>query len=331
MAKVYYNGDINEGLLEGKTVAIVGYGSQGHAHAQNLRDSGVNVIMGLRQGKSWTQAEEDGFEVYKVQEATSKADIIMILTPDEHQPTTYKNEIEPELTEGKTLVFAHGFNIHFNQIVPPENVDVIMVAPKGPGHIVRRTYTEGAGVPALFAVYQDASGNAKDTALAYAKQIGAARAGVLETTFKEETETDLFGEQAVLCGGTTALVKAGFETLVEAGYQPEVAYFECLHELKLIVDLMYEGGLAGMRYSISDTAQWGDFQAGPRIITEQTKETMRDILEDIQTGRFAKGWILENQANRPEFNATNARENEHLIEKVGKELREMMPFVKGKK
>ncbi|MDA3128975.1 ketol-acid reductoisomerase [Aliibacillus thermotolerans] len=331
MAKVYYNGDINEGLLEGKTVAIVGYGSQGHAHAQNLRDSGVNVIMGLRQGKSWTQAEEDGFEVYKVQEAASKADIIMILTPDEHQPTTYKNEIEPELTEGKTLVFAHGFNIHFNQIVPPENVDVIMVAPKGPGHIVRRTYTEGAGVPALFAVYQDASGNAKDTALAYAKQIGAARAGVLETTFKEETETDLFGEQAVLCGGTTALVKAGFETLVEAGYQPEVAYFECLHELKLIVDLMYEGGLAGMRYSISDTAQWGDFQAGPRIITEQTKETMRDILEDIQTGRFAKGWILENQANRPEFNATNARENEHLIEKVGKELREMMPFVKGKK
>lgn len=331
MAKVYYNGDINEGLLEGKTVAIVGYGSQGHAHAQNLRDSGVNVIMGLRQGKSWTQAEEDGFEVYKVQEAASKADIIMILTPDEHQPTTYKNEIEPELTEGKTLVFAHGFNIHFNQIVPPKNVDVIMVAPKGPGHIVRRTYTEGAGVPALFAVYQDASGNAKDTALAYAKQIGAARAGVLETTFKEETETDLFGEQAVLCGGTTALVKAGFETLVEAGYQPEVAYFECLHELKLIVDLMYEGGLAGMRYSISDTAQWGDFQAGPRIITEQTKETMRDILEDIQTGRFAKGWILENQANRPEFNATNARENEHLIEKVGKELREMMPFVKGKK
>lgn len=331
MAKVYYNGDINEGLLEGKTVAIVGYGSQGHAHAQNLRDSGVNVIMGLRQGKSWTQAEEDGFEVYKVQEAASKADIIMILTPDEHQPTTYKNEIEPELTEGKTLVFAHGFNIHFNQIVPPENVDVIMVAPKGPGHIVRRTYAEGAGVPALFAVYQDASGNAKDTALAYAKQIGAARAGVLETTFKEETETDLFGEQAVLCGGTTALVKAGFETLVEAGYQPEVAYFECLHELKLIVDLMYEGGLAGMRYSISDTAQWGDFQAGPRIITEQTKETMRDILEDIQTGRFAKGWILENQANRPEFNATNARENEHLIEKVGKELREMMPFVKGKK
>lgn len=331
MANIFYNGDINEGVLEGKTVAIVGYGSQGHAHAQNLRDSGVNVIMGLRQGKSWQQAEEDGFDVYTVREATSKADVIMILTPDEHQPETYKNEIEPELKEGKTLAFAHGFNIHFHQIVPPENIDVIMVAPKGPGHIVRRTYTEGAGVPALFAVYQDASGNAKETALAYAKQIGAARAGVLETTFKEETETDLFGEQAVLCGGTTALVKAGFETLVEAGYQPEVAYFECLHELKLIVDLMYEGGLAGMRYSISDTAQWGDFQAGPRIITDETKQTMREILEDIQTGRFAKGWILENQANRPEFNATNARENEHLIEKVGKELREMMPFVKEKK
>ncbi|RKD75690.1 ketol-acid reductoisomerase [Sinobaca qinghaiensis] len=327
MAKVFYNGDVNEGVLQNKTVAVVGYGSQGHAHAQNLRESGVDVVIGLRQGKSWDKAKEDGFTVLSVKDASEKADVIMILLPDEYQPTIYKNEIEPQLKEGKALVFAHGFNIHFNQIVPPSNVDVFMVAPKGPGHIVRRTYEDGAGVPALIAVYQDATGSAKDTALAYAKQIGAARAGVLETTFQEETETDLFGEQAVLCGGTSALVKAGFETLVEAGYQPEVAYFECLHELKLIVDLMYEGGLAGMRYSISDTAQWGDFQAGPRIVTEDTKQAMRDVLTDIQTGRFAKGWILENQANRPEFNATNDRENNHLIEEVGKELRGMMPFV----
>ncbi|MFC5712691.1 ketol-acid reductoisomerase [Thalassorhabdus alkalitolerans] len=330
MAKVFYNGDINEAVLQDKTVAVVGYGSQGHAHSQNLRESGVNVVIGLRPGKSWDKAEEDGFEVLTVREAAAKADVIMVLLPDEYQPTTYKNEIEPELTEGKSLVFAHGFNIHFNQVVPPENVDVFMVAPKGPGHIVRRTFEDGAGVPALIAVYQDATGNAKDLALAYAKQIGGGRAGILETTFQEETETDLFGEQAVLCGGTSALVKAGFETLVEAGYQPEVAYFECLHELKLIVDLMYEGGLEGMRYSISDTAQWGDFQAGPRVVTEDTKDAMRGILSDIQTGKFAKGWILENQANRPEFNATNDRENKHLIEEVGRELREMMPFVKGR-
>ncbi len=256
MAKVYYNGDVNEQVLQGKTVAIIGYGSQGHAHAQNLRESGVDVVVGLRPGKSWDKATEDGFHVHSVQEASAKADVIMILLPDEHQPSIYKESIEPELGAGKSLVFAHGFNIHFNQIVPPENVDVFLAAPKGPGHLVRRTYTEGAGVPALIAVHQDATGQAKDTALAYAKQIGAARAGVLETTFKEETETDLFGEQAVLCGGTSALVKAGFETLVEAGYQPEIAYFECLHELKLIVDLMYEGGLEYMRYSISDTAQW---------------------------------------------------------------------------
>lgn len=260
MAKVYYNGDVNEGLLQGKTVAIIGYGSQGHAHALNLRESGVQVVVGLRQGKSWDKAAEDGFDVQTVRDASAQADLIMILLPDEHQPTIYKNEIEPELTEGKALVFAHGFNIHFNQIVPPSNVDVFLVAPKGPGHLVRRTFEEGAGVPGLIAVFQDATGQAKETALAYAKQIGAARAGVLETTFKEETETDLFGEQAVLCGGTAALVKAGFETLTEAGYQPEVAYFECLHELKLIVDLMYEGGLETMRYSISDTAQWGDFK-----------------------------------------------------------------------
>ncbi|MCM2675211.1 ketol-acid reductoisomerase [Alkalicoccobacillus plakortidis] len=330
MAKVYYNGDVNESVLQGKTVAIIGYGSQGHAHALNLRESGVQVVVGLRKGKSWDKAAEDGFDVQTVRDASAQADLIMILLPDEHQPTIYKNEIEPELTKGKSLVFAHGFNIHFNQIVPPADVDVFLVAPKGPGHLVRRTFEEGAGVPGLIAVFQDATGQAKDTALAYAKQIGAARAGVLETTFKEETETDLFGEQAVLCGGTAALVKAGFETLTEAGYQPEVAYFECLHELKLIVDLMYEGGLETMRYSISDTAQWGDFQAGPRIVTDETKKAMKDILSDIQTGKFAKGWILENQANRPEYTAINEAEKNHPIEVVGRELREMMPFVKGK-
>ncbi|WP_110111530.1 ketol-acid reductoisomerase [Bacillus sp. CGMCC 1.16541] len=331
MVKVYYNGDANDQLLQGKKVAIVGYGSQGHAHAQNLRDSGVDVVVGLRQGKSWTQAEKDGFNVVAVNEAVQQADVVMILLPDELQPKVYKEEIEPELKPGKSLVFAHGFNVHFSQIVPPSYVDVFLVAPKGPGHLVRRTYEEGAGVPALFAVYQNVTGEAQDVALAYAKAIGSARAGVLETTFKEETETDLFGEQAVLCGGLTSLVKAGFETLVEAGYQPEVAYFECLHELKLIVDLMYEGGLAGMRYSISDTAQWGDFTSGPRVVDGRVKEEMKKVLEDIQTGEFAKGWILENQANRPVFNAVNNRENEHLIEKVGAELREMMPFVKKEK
>jgi ketol-acid reductoisomerase len=330
MAKVYYNGDANEQYLQGKTVAIIGYGSQGHAHAQNLRDSGVRVIVGLRKGKSWEQAEQDGFEVYSVREAAKQADIVMVLLPDEKQPAVYKEEIEPGLEPGNALVFAHGFNIHFSQIVPPEHVDVFLVAPKGPGHLVRRTYAEGAGVPALIAVYQDVTGHAKETALAYAKAIGAARAGVLETTFKEETETDLFGEQAVLCGGLTALIKAGFETLVEAGYQPEVAYFECLHEMKLIVDLLYEGGLSWMRYSISDTAQWGDFITGPRIINDAVKAEMKKVLHDIQTGKFAKSWILENQANRPEFNAINRRENEHLIEVVGRELRSMMPFVKAK-
>ncbi|AGE23248.1 ketol-acid reductoisomerase [Geobacillus zalihae] len=330
MAKVYYNGDANEQYLQGKTVAIIGYGSQGHAHAQNLRDSGVRVIVGLRKGKSWEQAEQDGFEVYSVREAAKQADIVMVLLPDEKQPAVYKEEIEPELEPGNALVFAHGFNIHFSQIVPPNHVDVFLVAPKGPGHLVRRTYTEGAGVPALIAVYQDVTGHARETALAYAKAIGAARAGVLETTFKEETETDLFGEQAVLCGGLTALIKAGFETLVEAGYQPEVAYFECLHEMKLIVDLLYEGGLSWMRYSISDTAQWGDFITGPRIINDAVKAEMKKVLDDIQTGKFAKSWILENQANRPEFNAINRRENEHLIEIVGRELRSMMPFVKAK-
>ncbi len=331
MANIYYNGDINEKVLDGKKIAIIGYGSQGHAHALNLRESGCDVIVGLRPGKSWDQAKEDGHEVYTVREAAAKADLIMILLPDENQPKVYKESIEPELKEGKALVFAHGFNVHFNQIQPPANVDVFLAAPKGPGHLVRRTYTEGAGVPGLIAVYQDYTGQAKELALAYAKQIGSARGGVIETTFQEETETDLFGEQAVLCGGTSALVKAGFETLVEAGYQPEVAYFECLHELKLIVDLMYEGGLEYMRYSISDTAQWGDFVAGPRIVTEETKKAMKEILTDIQTGKFAKGWILENQANRPEFNAINEREKQHPIEVVGRELREMMPFVKAKK
>ncbi|MDF1506920.1 ketol-acid reductoisomerase [Robertmurraya sp. DFI.2.37] len=326
MAKMYYNGDANPNYLEGKKVAVIGYGSQGHAHALNMRDSGVNVVVGLRKGKSWDKAVEDGLEVYTVAEATAQADVVMILLPDELQPKVYKEEIEPNLTN-QALMFAHGFNVHFHQIVPPQSCDVLLVAPKGPGHLVRRTYEEDAGVPALFAIYQDVTGEAKELALAYARAIGALRAGALETTFKEETETDLFGEQAVLCGGTTALVKAGFETLVEAGYQPELAYFETLHELKLIVDLMYEGGLAGMRYSISDTAQWGDFVTGPRIVTDEVKKEMKAVLKDIQDGQFAKGWILENQANRPVFNAINASEKEHLIEKVGEELRAMMPFV----
>lgn len=328
MVKVYYNGDIKENVLAGKKVAIIGYGSQGHAHALNLKESGIDVIVGVRQGKSFTQAQEDGHKVFSVREAAAQADIIMVLLPDEQQQKVYEAEIKDELTAGKSLVFAHGFNVHFHQIVPPADVDVFLVAPKGPGHLVRRTYEQGAGVPALFAIYQDVSGEAKDTALAYAKGIGGARAGVLETTFKEETETDLFGEQAVLCGGLTALVKAGFETLTEAGYQPELAYFECLHELKLIVDLMYEEGLAGMRYSISDTAQWGDFVSGPRVVDAKVKESMKQVLTDIQNGTFAKEWIVENQVNRPRFNAINASENEHQIEKVGRQLREMMPFVK---
>jgi len=328
MAKMYYNGDASLGYFEGKTVAVIGYGSQGHAHALNMKDSGVNVIIGLRQGKSWDKAAEDGFDVYSVGEATAKADVVMILLPDEQQTKVYNEEIKPNLNN-QALMFAHGFNIHFSQIVPPSSSDVLLVAPKGPGHLVRRTFEQEAGVPALFAIYQDVTGEARELALAYAKAIGSLRAGALETTFKEETETDLFGEQAVLCGGLTALVKAGFETLVEAGYQPELAYFECLHELKLIVDLMYEDGMAGMRYSISDTAQWGDFVTGPRIVTEDVKKEMKAVLTDIQEGKFAKGWILENQANRPEFNAINARESEHLIEKVGKELRSMMPFVKS--
>ncbi|TAA68357.1 ketol-acid reductoisomerase [Planococcus salinarum] len=332
MAKMYYNQDVNEQVLKGKTIAVIGYGSQGHAHAQNLKESGFNVIVGVRPGKSFDQAKNDGMKVATVKEAADAADVIMILVPDEKQTQIYNAEIKPSLTAGKSLVFAHGFNVHFNQIVAPEDVDVFLVAPKGPGHLVRRTYEAGAGVPGLIAIHQNVSGQAKEVALAYAKGIGATRAGVLETTFKEETETDLFGEQAVLCGGVTSLVKAGFETLVEAGYQPELAYFECMHELKLIVDLMYEGGLSGMRYSISDTAQWGDFVSGPRIVDADTKARMKDVLTDIQTGKFAKGWLLENQLNRPEFTAIEKAEESHQIEQVGRELRAMMPFVnEGKK
>ncbi|MEH7776908.1 ketol-acid reductoisomerase [Bacillus altitudinis] len=332
MVKVYYNGDIQENVLNGQKVAIIGYGSQGHAHALNLKESGVDVIVGVRKGGSYTKAQEDGHQVFTVKDAAAQADVVMVLLPDEQQKKVYDEEIKDQLEAGNSLVFAHGFNVHFHQIVPPSDVDVYLVAPKGPGHLVRRTYEQGAGVPALFAIYQDVSGQAKDKALAYAKAIGGARAGVLETTFKEETETDLFGEQAVLCGGLTSLVKAGFETLTEAGYQPELAYFECLHELKLIVDLMYEEGLEGMRYSISDTAQWGDFVSGPRVVDAKVKESMKAVLTDIQNGTFAKEWIVENQVNRPRFNAINANENEHQIEIVGRKLREMMPFVKqGKK
>jgi ketol-acid reductoisomerase len=331
MAKMYYDDQVSMQTLENKTVAVIGYGSQGHAQAQNLRDSGVSVVIGLRAGKSWNKAVEDGFKVLSPQEAAGVADVVMVLLPDETQAKVYHNELIGELTPGKALFFSHGFNVHFHQIVPPEGVDVALVAPKSPGHLVRRVYAEGGGVPGLIGVYQDATGNAKDLALAYAKGIGCTKAGVIETTFKEETETDLFGEQAVLCGGATALIKAGFETLTEAGYQPEVAYFECLHELKLIVDLLYEGGLSHMRYSISDTAQYGDFMVGDRIVTDETKKEMKKVLHEIQTGQFARNWILENQANRPVFNAINAREQEHPIEQVGKELRDMMSWIKAKK
>ena len=332
MAKMFYEKDTNLGLLQGKKVAVIGFGSQGHAHALNLHESGVDVIVGLYEGsKSWDKVKEAGLEVATTAEAAKKADIIMILVPDEKQAKLYREEIEPYLEEGNALVFAHGFNIHFKQIVPPSNVDVFMIAPKGPGHMVRRTYTEGSGVPCLIAVEQDYSGKAKDLALAYANGIGGARAGVLETTFKDETETDLFGEQAVLCGGITALIKAGFETLVEAGYAPENAYFECMHEMKLIVDLMYQGGMAAMRYSISDTAEYGDYVTGSRIITDETKKEMKQVLTEIQDGTFAKKWLLENQVGRPTFNAMRRMEAEHPIEKVGKELREMMSWIDTKK
>ena len=329
MTTVYYDQSVTKDALQGKKVAIIGYGSQGHAHAQNLKDNGYDVIIGIRPGRSFDKAKDDGFEVYPVNEAAKQADVIMVLLPDEIQGQVYKEEIEPNLEPNNALVFAHGFNIHFNVIQPPETVDVFLVAPKGPGHLVRRTFEEGAGVPALYGVYQDFTGKAREVALAYSVGVGGARAGVIETSFQEETETDLFGEQAVLCGGATALIKAGFETLTEAGYQPEVAYFECLHELKLIVDLLYEGGLENMRYSISDTAQWGDFVSGPRVINEETKARMKEVLDDVQSGAFAKGWILENQANRPMFNAINNAENNHPIEKVGRELPDLTPFVKN--
>lgn len=329
--KVYYEKDAALELLEGKKVAVIGYGSQGHAHALNLKDSGMNVIVGLYKGsKSWIEAEKAELKVMQVCDAAKEADFIMMLIPDEKQSKVYKESVEPNLTEGKVLMFAHGFNIHFNQIVPPENVDVIMVAPKGPGHLVRREYAEEKGVPCLCAVHQDYSGKAMDYALAYAKGIGGTRAGVLKTTFKDETETDLFGEQVVLCGGITELIKAGFETLVDAGYAPENAYFECLHEMKLIVDLMYQGGLSYMRYSISDTAEYGDYSVGKRIITEETRKEMKKVLAEIQDGTFAKSWLLENSVNRPSFYAKRKAEQQHQIEKVGKELRDMMPWVESK-
>lgn len=332
MAKMFYEKDTNLGLLQGKKIAVIGFGSQGHAHALNLHESGVDVVVGLYEGsKSWNKAKEAGLEVTTTSEAAKNADIIIILVPDEKQAKLYREEIEPYLEDGNALVFAHGFNIHFKQIVPPSNIDVFMIAPKGPGHMVRKTYTEGSGVPCLIAVEQDYSGKAKDLALAYANGIGGARAGVLETTFKDETETDLFGEQAVLCGGITALIKAGFETLVEAGYAPENAYFECMHEMKLIVDLMYQGGMAAMRYSISDTAEYGDYVTGSRIITDETKKEMKQVLTEIQNGTFAKKWLLENQVGRPTFNAMRRMEAEHPIEKVGKELREMMSWIDSKK
>ncbi|MBD2445966.1 ketol-acid reductoisomerase [Nostoc sp. FACHB-152] len=329
MARMYYDEDANLDLLAGKTIAIIGYGSQGHAHALNLKDSGLNVIVGLYPGsKSAEKAQAAGLTVKNVADAAKAADFIMILLPDEVQKTVYKNEIEPNLEAGNVLAFAHGFNIHFGQVVPPADVDVVMVAPKGPGHLVRRTYEQGQGVPALFAVYQNASGQARDRAMAYARGIGGTRAGVLETTFREETETDLFGEQAVLCGGLSALIKAGFETLVEAGYQPELAYFECLHEVKLIVDLVVEGGLATMRDSISNTAEYGDYTRGPRVVTEQTKAEMRKILREIQSGQFAREFVLENQAGKPGFTAMRRQEAEHPIEVVGKDLRAMFSWLK---
>lgn len=330
MVKVYYEDSVAQDALTGKTIAIIGYGSQGHAHAQNLRDTGHEVIIGLRPGKSADAAKEDGFEVLTVAEATKKADLIMILAPDEVQGDLYKNEIADNLEAGNALAFGHGFNIHYGVITPPADVDVFLAAPKGPGHLVRRTFTEGFAVPALFAVHQNATGKASDIALSYAKGIGATRVGVLETTFKEETETDLFGEQAVLCGGLTSMIEAGFETLVEAGYQPELAYFEVCHELKLIIDLIYEGGFAKMRNSISNTAEYGDYVSGPRVITDVAKAGMKDVLTDIQNGKFAEGFIKDNQAGFPEFKAMRAKAAGHQIEAVGDELRKMMPFVNKK-
>ena len=329
MAEMFYDKDADLSLLKDKTIGIIGYGSQGHAHALNLKDSGLNVVVGLYSGsKSWKLAEDAGLRVSTVADAAREADVIMVLLPDQVQSEVYANEIEQGLSEGKTLMFAHGFNIHYRQIQPPPDVDVTMVAPKGPGHMVRQLYTEGSGTPALVAVHQNATELAKQVALAYAKGIGSTRAGVLTTTFEEETETDLFGEQTVLCGGVTALITTAFETLVEAGYQPELAYFECLHELKLLVDFIHEGGMKSMRYTISDTAEYGDYSRGPRVIDGHVRENMRQILREIQDGTFAREWILENQAGRPSFLALRRRNAEHPIEQVGEELRGMMSWLK---
>ncbi len=330
--KVYYEHDANINLIKDMKVAVIGYGSQGFAHSNNLKDSGVDVTVGLRKkSASWKKAENSGIKVLEVEEAVKAADVIMILTPDEHQGALYKTKIAPNIKEGAFLAFAHGFNIHYGQIVPRKDINVFMVAPKSPGHLVRHEYVNGKGVPMLIAVEQDPSEKTKDVALAYACAIGGGKAGIIETTFKDETETDLFGEQVVLCGGVTALIKAGFETLVEAGYPPEMAYFECCHELKLIVDLIYEDGISNMRYSISNTAQYGDLTRGPRIVTEDVKAEMKNILEEIQNGSFAKEWMLENQVNRPVFNALTKKDESHLIEKVGKKLRDMMPWLKKDK
>lgn len=328
MGTMYYEKDADLKVLEGKKVAIVGYGSQGHAHALNLKESGVDVVVGLKGGsKSRTKAESHGLTVKSVSEAAKESDIIMILAPDTAQKQIYEESIAPNLEEGNAIAFAHGFNIHFHQILPPKNVDVFMVAPKGPGHLVRRTYQEGKGVPDVFAVYQDYTGKCRDITFAYAKGIGGTRAGIIETTFKEETETDLFGEQAVLCGGITELIKAGFDTLTEAGYQPEIAYFECLHEMKLIVDLIYEGGFENMRYSVSDTAEYGDYVTGRRVITQETRKEMKKVLSEIQTGAFASTWISENQAGKPKYYAIKNMELEHPIIETGKKLRSMMSWI----
>lgn len=330
MIQKFYDKDVEPAVIAKKTIAVIGYGSQGRGQSLNLKDSGLNVIIGLRPGKSWDLAQSEGFEVLEVADAAKRADIIQILVPDEHQAAVYRTSIAPHMVKGKVLMFSHGFNIHYGQILPPADVDVIMVAPKGPGHMVRRTYTEGMGVPALIAIHQDVSGNARKFALAYAQGIGATRAVVLETSFREETETDLFGEQAVLCGGTTALIKAGFETLVEAGYAPEMAYLEVLHEMKLIVDLIYEGGFTKMRNAISNTAQFGDLTRGPRVIGTESYLAMQEILTEIQNGNFAKEWILENMVNRPVFNALTKADEDHLIEEVGSEIRAMMPQFRKK-
>ncbi len=332
MINVYYDKDADISLIKNKKVAIIGYGSQGHAHANNLKDSGVEVVVGLREGSPTAQkVAAAGLQSKPVGEAAAWADVVMILAPDEHQAKLYRDEIDPNIKDGAALAFAHGFNIHFGQIEPREALDVIMIAPKGPGHLVRSTYTQGGGVPSLIAVHQNASGQAKDIALSYASANGGGRAGVIETNFREETETDLFGEQVVLCGGLTSLTQAGYETLVEAGYAPEMAYFECLHELKLIVDLMYEGGIANMRYSISNTAEYGDLTRGPRIITDETKAEMRKILKEIQTGEFAREFITENQAGQATFKAKRRIGREHSIEEVGGKLRSMMPWIKANK